>query len=77
MLGDAKSARLSFDSHDDTLDYARKFVEDAVRWQSVHELNAADRYLLLRRHYQPMTKQVLPNCFNRVVYCMFQPIRKC
>jgi hypothetical protein len=53
MLGDkdfeaelqqAEPARLSFNSHDDALNYANKLVEDSIRWLAVHELNIADRY---------------------------------
>jgi hypothetical protein len=42
----AEPDRLSFKSHDDALNYARKLVEDSNRWLVVHEFNAANRYML-------------------------------
>jgi hypothetical protein len=36
--------RLSFDSREDALDYARKLVEDSRRWLSVHNVNLRQRY---------------------------------
>ena len=45
MLLQSDPVCLSFNSHDDALNYADKCVEDSVRWLAVHEFDVAHRYM--------------------------------
>lgn len=44
MLLQSDPVRLSFNSHDDALNYADKLVEESNRWLAVHEFNISHRY---------------------------------
>ncbi len=41
---ETNSRRLSFDSANDALDYARQTVEDSNRWLAFHSINLPNRY---------------------------------
>jgi len=41
----AEPVRLSFNSHDDALDYADELVEEGNHWLAIHELNVAQHYM--------------------------------
>jgi hypothetical protein len=43
-LEDSDTLGLSFDTHDDALNFADKLVEDSKHWLSVHKLDIVNRY---------------------------------
>ena len=44
LLDDLKTARLSFDSHEDVLGFARQDVKRFNDWLAIHNLNVVERY---------------------------------
>lgn len=54
-LEQTDAARLTFDSHEAALDFAKHGVEDANRWLAAHSLNLAD-------HYERLKLEIVVRC---------------
>lgn len=51
LFNNSETVALRFDSHEDALDFARKCVEDSLRWLVVNSLDFVKRYVEMEMEY--------------------------